>query len=138
MLTNADITIYNKKKYNGKTLYLPTQLIGVSVHGANGLSITDKGVKDNDQFYIRIPDDVDSSGVSYIDKNTYKGLSDEDASNYYTVAKGDLIVLNLVDDEITVPSELLKKYDDDVLTVMSVTDNRREGFYTSHIKVVAE
>lgn len=56
----------------------------------------------------------------------------EETDNCYTVQKGDVIVKGIIDDDITSSSQLQSKYD--VLTVLSVTDNRRDSSYTSHIR----
>lgn len=136
MLTNTNITIFHALKSNKQTKYIATQLFNVSCRGLNQNVYNDKNVTAEERFVIRIPYPT-KSYREYIDKNTYNSLGDCEKEKYFTVAKGDYIVQGLVDDEITAPSELIKKYDE-VLKVVSVTDNIWLSAYTAHIKVIAK
>lgn len=133
MLANANITVYNRKKVNRSDIWIRTNLIGVNCHGEAEVVVGDKDLKAADKYIIRIPNSV-TCNKSYVDSRTFKNLSTEEPDNYYTFQKGDLIVKGLVEDDITSHSQLSEKYD--VLTVLSVTENRRDGSYTSHIKLV--
>lgn len=133
MLTNANITVYNKKKINRNDVWLRTHLLGVNYHGEAELTVSDKDLKATDKYIIRIPYDV-TSDKTFVDNRTFKALSLEELDNCYTLQKGDIIVKGLIEDDITSHFQLQDKYD--ALTVLSVTDNRRGTSYTSHIKVV--
>lgn len=133
MLANANITIYNRKKINRSDVWLRTNLIGVNLHGEAELIVGDKDLTAADKYIIRIPNSVECD-KTFVDNRTFKALSVEETDNCYTVQKGDVIVKGLIEDEITSPSQLQEKYD--LLTVLSVTDNRRGSSYTSHIKLV--
>lgn len=133
MLTNANVTIYNRKKINRSDVWVRTNIMGVNLHGEAELIVGDKDLKAADKYIIRIPDSA-VCDKTFVDNRTFKALSVEETDNCYTVQKGDMIVKGIVDDEITSPSQLQDKYD--VLTVLSVTDNRRGTSYTSHIKLV--
>lgn len=133
MLANANITIYNRKKINRSDVWLRTNLIGVNLHGEAELIVGDKNLKAADKYIIRIPDSVECD-KTFVDNRTFKALSVEETDNCYTVQKGDVIVKGIIDDDITSSSQLQSKYD--VLTVLSVTDNRRDSSYTSHIRLV--
>lgn len=133
MLTNANITIYNRKKINRSEVWVRNNLLGVNFHGEAEVIVGDKDLKAADKYIIRIPDSV-VSDKKFVDNRTYKALAAEELYNYYTIQKGDIIVKGLVKEDITSPSQLSDKHD--VLTVLSVTDNRRGSAYTSHIKVL--
>lgn len=133
MLTNANITVYNKKKVNRSEMWFRVHLLGINFHGEAELIVSDKDLKAADKYVIRIPDSV-TSDKKFVDNRTFKALSAEEIDNCFTLQKGDIVVKDLVEDDITSPSQLSDKYD--VLTVLSVTDNRRESSYTSHIKLV--
>lgn len=133
MLTNANITVYNKKKVNRSETWFRTYLLGVNFHGEAELAVGDKDLKAADKYVIRVPDSV-TSDKKFVDNRTFKALSAEEIDNCFTFQKGDIIIRGFVEDDITSPSQLQEEYD--VLTVLSVTDNRRESTYTSHIKLV--
>lgn len=136
MLTNTNITIFHALKSNKQTKYIATPLFNVSCRGSNQNVYNDKNVTAEESFVVRIPYPT-KTYREYIDKNTYKSLADCEKEKYFTIAKGDYIVQGLVDDEITAPSELVKKYDE-VLKVVSVTVNILLSAYTAHIKVIAK
>lgn len=133
MLTNANITIYNRKKINRSDVWVRTNITGVNLHGEAELIVGDKDLKAADKYIVRIPDSV-VCDKTFVDSRTFKALSMDETDNCYTLQKGDVIVKGIIDDEITSPSQLQDRYD--VLTILSITDNRRESSYTSHIKVV--
>ena len=102
MLTNADITIYHES-YNPETRlkeWEPTQYPGVNWYGKQAVSVADNGLNTADSYIVRIPTDKP-----------------------VTVATGDLVVKGLVTEQITSPSQLVKKYE--CFTVTAVRDNRR-------------
>ena len=119
MITNADLTIYNKRGVNKKTartIYLKTQIRGVNFY------VFDQGLKSADLYQIRIPLSADTQGKQYIDADLYKKLSDEEAVHYWTINNGDLFGKGLLED-FEKESEFLKQqYTGKVL---SFSDNRR-------------
>ena len=58
MLTNANITVYNRKKINRSEIWIRANLIGVNCHGEAELTVGDKELKAADKYIIRIPYDV--------------------------------------------------------------------------------
>lgn len=137
MLTNANVTIYNAKRVDGETVYLRTQIRGVNVAGIDAITLAGKSTEDDGRYTIRIPRLADTGNKQYVDPATYKCLPDSDLDNYWTLAKGDMIVKGLVDDDIASPGALTRLYGDRALKVMGVVDNRRLSDEVSHLRVDA-
>lgn len=98
MITNAAITIFNGRTDKGerRTKYFPTVIRGVSYQEAKGATIASNGVwGENVNFKIRIP--LVGSAVQdkrlYMPCLEYARLEDTEAAAYWTIKKGDLIVL---------------------------------------------
>ena len=125
MITNADLTIYNKRGVNKKTartIYLKTQIRGVNFYTKQVTNVFDQGLKSADLYQIRIPLSADTQGKQYIDADLYKKLSDEEAVHYWTINNGDLFGKGFLED-FEKESEFLKQqYTGKVL---SFSDNRR-------------
>lgn len=125
MMTNADLTIYNKRGVNKKTartVYLKTHIRGVSFYKKQVTNVSDQGLKSADLYQIRIPLSADTQGKQYIDADKYRELSAEEAEKYWTINNGDLFGKGLLDD-FEKESEFLKQqYTGKIL---SFSDNRR-------------
>ena len=108
MITNADLTIYNKRGVNKKTartIYLKTQIRGVNFYTKQVTNVFDQGLKSADLYQIRIPLSADTEAV-----------------HYWTINNGDLFGKGLLED-FEKESEFLKQqYTGKVL---SFSDNRR-------------
>ena len=125
MITNADLTIYNKRgvdKETARPIYFRTQITGVNFYTKQEVQTTDKGLVSADLYQIRIPEDADTQEKQYIDADAYAKL--EEAEGYWTINNGDLFGRGLLDD-FEKESEFLKRqYTGKVL---SFSDNRRGG-----------
>lgn len=120
MITNADMTLYNKVDSADGPLYYRTHLYGVnwqdvkkSVSGSNGLVTEDRSE-------IFVPAEIDTE-KSYVKPVAYKAA---DKTAAYTFAKGDVIVRGIVNFEITSAKDsnlkVLQNSFDDVMTITSV------------------
>lgn len=128
MITNADLTIFNKRridKATGHPVYFRTQIKGVSFYTDQKVRITEEaGVISKDMYKVRIPETADTEGKQYIDAEAYKTLTDEKAAGYWTIDNDDLFGKGLLSD-FEKESEFLKRqYTGKVL---SFSDNRRGG-----------
>ncbi len=129
MLTNADLTIFNKRRVDKTTarpVYFCTQIKGVNFYTDQKVRVNEKGdVVSADIYKIRIPEDADTGGKQYVDADTYKRMPDEEALKYWTIDNDDLFGKGLFD-EFEKESEFLKhQYTG---KVQSFSDNRRGGF----------
>lgn len=134
-LANDTITVYNSYTDNIKKYkhYIPTVIRGVHWYGTVKAQPTNSGLVSASEYTIRVPEDADF-GATYVSPKTYEKL--EDKTGYFTFAKGDTIVHGEIVVPDARPSELQEKYDD-VVTIISVTDNMTSP-NASHYKVVCK
>jgi hypothetical protein len=122
MITNADITLYNK--YYDRTLghdaYLRSYIFNVNWQGARAVTVNDKGLitADFTEVFIYPP--------TWGDKNYMKPkewAKSEEKELFFTLNAGDIIVKGIIDYAIAAAStkELINSFDD-VLTIVSVVD----------------
>lgn len=129
MITNADITIFNKRgvdKATARPVYFPTQIKGVNFYTDQKVQVNvkDGGITSADMYKIRIPEDADTEGKQYIDADLYKKLSDEEAKGYWTINNDDLFGKGLLPLFEKEADFLKQQYTGKVL---SFSDNRRGG-----------
>ena len=122
-LCNDTITVVNAA-YDHTTdldVYSATQLDGCSWFLRDNAAVERSGLKNASTVVVRIPADNPKAGC-YVDPKTYAGLSDK--SGHWTLQAGDVIVKAAVTSLDLRPAALTAAYSD-VITVLSVTDNRR-------------
>lgn len=98
MITNVDaVTVFNGRtdRETRRKKFLPTVIRGVSYAEAKGVAVADNGVWSNDiQYKIRIPLSADvEEQRGYISALKYAKLDEEEAKQYWTINKGDLIMV---------------------------------------------
>ncbi len=126
MITNADITIFNKRrtdKDTGRPVYFRTWIRGVSFYTDQKVKVTEEaGVISKDVYKIRSPGNADMEGKRYIDAEKYKQLTDEEAKRYWTIDNDDLFGRGLHPDFEKEAVFLKCQYTG---KVVSFSDNRR-------------
>lgn len=139
MMTNADITVYNRQfdKAQDKYIYLRTYLKGVNWQDSKGIRIAESGVVSDDRTRIFIPLDVDAEDKQYKKPKTYKRMDDK--SLFYTLDNEDIVVKGIIDFDLTGNpgenvSSLQAKYDD-VMVITKVRDNRRGSRTIQHFEL---
>jgi len=132
-LCNETITLFTAKLNPGTGTedYYPTVIRGVSWYCEIASSVDSSGLRTANKFIIRIPEDADFSGKTYVDPVTYANGSSETA---FTLKSGDILVKGVVGENDLRPADLRRKYSE-VVTVLGVTDNRK-GQHARHWKVV--
>lgn len=125
MITNADITIFNKRYVREERTekFVATQIKGVSFYSRKGTSSGNQDRNPKDAYTIRIPDTADTSGKAYAEQMEYSCMDDEIFPGYWTIQRGDIIVRGLSELEEATETELKQSYPD-VITVTNFTDNR--------------
>lgn len=120
MITNADITIYNRHydKETGYDTYRRTVIRGVWFFVDNKVQITEKGVLAADLYKVRIPAMVDTDGAAYVPPCEYTG-----AERTWTLQADDYVCRGIRELEIEKPAEL-KKEAGQVFKITSWSDNR--------------
>lgn len=139
MMTNADITVYNRQfdKVQDKYIYLRTYLKGVNWQDSKGIRIAESGVVSDDRTRIFIPLDVDAEDKQYKKPKTYKRMDDK--SLFYTLDNEDIVVKGIIDFDLTGNpgenvSSLQAKYDD-VMVITKVIDNRYGSRTIQHFEL---
>lgn len=109
MVTNADITIYNRKLDPETRTYVWLRTIISSVwwHTEQKVQITDNGLQSADIHKIRIPKKTFPDG--YLPPEEYARIPLIWAEKHWTVENGDLFVKGIVTDGITKESDLQNK-----------------------------
>lgn len=109
MLTNADMTIYNRKANptTKKMEYVRTVIKGVWWHTklevSTALSGMGGGLKSADVLTARIPMD---GRAGYLPPDEYAALTWGDHTGKWTVENGDIVVKGEISTDITRPAEL--------------------------------
>lgn len=136
MFTNhSQITVFTSKKVGRETLWIKTFLEDVNFHGSDLLLVGDKEVTPSDEYIIRIPNSVLQKN-HYVDNRTWKSLPLEEASDFFTLQKGDYAVKGFVDDDIFSSADIVKNYD--AMQILSVTENLNASEFSKHVKVVVK
>lgn len=124
MITNADITIYNKK-YDPETrqdTWHRTVLKGVHFYCEHKVSLLATGLVNADLYKIRIPADV-SAGKTYVPWTEFQAA--EDVSRLWTIQKGDYLVRGERPEAERLQE--LQKSGIDICKITAWSDNRRGG-----------
>lgn len=136
-MRNADktITMYNyfTDVETGYDTCKRLQIDGVSTFVQTQVNVSKEGLAAASVYTIRIPET--SVFAQYVTPKQFLELSDK--TGYFTLSKGDKIVLGVAEEETATAAYLENKYgNDQVMTITGVTDNldKREP----HWKVVGE
>jgi len=119
MITNADMTIYNRvpdPAAKGGFAYHRAVVKGIHWFTDHKVSLGESGLKSADVYKIRIPGE---SCAGYLPLAEFQALADK--GGHWTVAKGDYFVRGEMGAEIEKPADL-SPYDP--ARVMSWSDNR--------------
>lgn len=125
MITNADITIFNKW-YNANTRldeWHRTQISGVSWYGGQTVTVGDKGLMTADTYTVRIPLSSAPGGAEFVRQEVYATKSKDVLADFWTLQNGDYIALGLINTDITQPKEMTGER----FVITSWSDNRRGG-----------
>lgn len=134
MITNADITIYNKYiDNNTRTVkYKKTYLYGVNWQEKQAINIGDKSTNKAysiDIVTVYIPFTVSSLKV-YIEPTKYYKLSEEEKNNYFTINNEDIIARGIIDKDIMKISDL-----DNGVLIDSIITNDNGSYFMKHWQV---
>ena len=119
------VTVYNARvdPATRTEVYAPTVLRGLSWRCETAAKVADGGLKAANVFALRIPEDVDMGGKTYVDPADYRRAQDVDG--LWTLGKGDVIVKGEASENGQTPARLRALFGGErVMTVLGVTDNR--------------
>lgn len=146
MITNVDaVTVFNGRidKATRRKIYIPTLIRGVSYVEGKGSKVADNGVwSDEVQYKIRVPlIAVIQDNREYMRDLNYAKLNNEEAAKYWTIQKGDLVILSeyagnsplLYEDELTAYA---KEQGFDLIHVTEYADDTSGGsLYIRHWRI---
>lgn len=139
MVTNADITLYNKvyDRDAGANRYYRTVLKGVNWQDTTAIQAAEKGIVSADVAEIYIPFEVETEKQFRKPKNF---VQETEKAGLFTVEAGDLVVRGIVENELASAKdeEWLKNAYDDVRTIAVVETNDNGSPDLQHWKVTAE
>jgi hypothetical protein len=130
-----EITLYNyfMDAETGYDTSRRVHISGVSTFVQTQVNVSKDGLASADVYTIRIPDE--SVKERYVTPREYKNLKDK--SGFFTLAKGDKVVLGYAKEEEATPAYLESTYGNEmVMTITGVTDNRNKR--APHWKVTGE
>ena len=136
MLTNADITIFNKW-YNRETRldeWKRTQIRGVNWYGGQKVTVTDNGLQSADAYTVRIPAASAPQGKKFVLPEDFKAAAGNALAGLWTLQSGDLVVRELIADDIAKAADVTGKYSQ-CFTVTGWRDNRRGSPAVQHWRI---
>lgn len=142
MLTNADITLFNRYYDNdsGEYKYARTFLREVNWQDSQAINISQSaGVKSTNHTRVFIPLKVDSEEKTYLKPKTFKR---SDKVTNYTLDNADIVVKGIVDFDMNDAHSggfkaLLRDFDD-VMKITKVVDNRYGSKLVQHFELEVE
>ncbi len=146
MITNMDtVTVFNGRteKATRRKIYIPTVIWGVSYVEGKGSKVADNGVWSDDvQYKIRIPlTAVVQNNRVYMRDLNYAKMENDEAAEYWTIQKSDLVILGeytgekriLYEDELTAYA---KEQGGDLIHVTEYADDTSgSSLYTKHWRI---
>ena len=113
--------------------YIPTVINGVSWYSRIRSGVGERGLNAANEFVIRIPEDADFGGKTYVDPVAYREAAA--VAGVFTLANDDIVVKGTVAGEVS--PGILHENNVECFTILGVTDNRRAP-NAPHFKVVGE
>ncbi|MEF9991334.1 MAG: DUF6751 family protein [Peptostreptococcaceae bacterium] len=141
----ADMTLFNSI-YNPeteRTEYVTTYLYDIDWQGEQAITVGDKGLLSADKITCFIPFTVKTeANKKYKSPGEFRQLTTKEATNFYTFKKGDFIVQDLIDFELS-SYEKGNQFKDlerfyTVGTIVSVITNDFGSDYLRHWEVGAK
>lgn len=142
MLTNTDITLYNKffDKADKCIKYKRSYLKGVNYRVRDSVSVSGKGVSAKNEVVIYIPFSIYAGEKKYLKPKKYEVLDELEKENYFTLNNGDIVVNGIIDFELTGEKtnnfKTLNEIYDDVSVISTVITYDCGSDYMKHWKVV--
>lgn len=142
MLTNADITLFNRyyDADSDEYKYARTFLRGVNWQDSQAIDISQSaGVKSTNHTRVFIPLKVDSEEKTYLKPKTFKR---SDKVTNYTLDNADIVVKGIVDFDMNDANsggfKALMRDFDDVMKITKVADNRYGSKLVQHFELEVE
>lgn len=139
MITNADVTIYNKvyDRDSGSSKYCRTVLKGVNWQDTTAVQPVESGIVTADISKIYIPFQTETEKQFRKPRNF---LAENEKDRVFTIAPGDIIIKGIVSAEIETKKdeERLQNSVDNFRVIASVDTNDNGSSFMQHWAVIAE
>ena len=125
MITNAAITIYNRRRSGRNSVLIPTVISEASwFYGRR--AARGQFIDNEDSYQVRIPYDADTSGKTYVNPAQYASMTDEEAAGYWTIQIDDIVLKGEHTTEVN-DDRALRELTDDLFVVNTFADNTIRG-----------
>lgn len=125
MITNAAITIYNRRRKGRESVLIPTVISEASwFYGRR--AVRGQFIDSDDSYQVRIPYGADTSGKTYVNPAQYAEMADEEAAGYWTIQIDDIVLKGEYSSQVTDEREL-RELTDDLFVVNTFADNTIRG-----------
>lgn len=125
MITNAAITIYNRRRSGRESKLIPTVISEASwFYGRR--AVRGQFIDSDDSYQVRIPYGADTSGKTYVNPAQYAAMADEEAAGYWTIQIDDIVLKGEYSSQVTDEREL-RELTDDLFVVNTFADNTIRG-----------
>lgn len=125
MITNAAITIYNRKRKGRESVLLPTVIKDASwFYGRR--AARGQFIDNEDSYQVRIPYGADTSGKTYISAKGYAALTEQEAAGYWTIQIDDFVLMGEYTTAMSDERDI-KALTDDQFVVNNFADNTIRG-----------
>ena len=138
------VTVFNGRtdKKERRKMFVPTVVRGVSYVESKGSAVADNGVWSADvQYKRRVPVSAAvQANRAYLPEQRYAGLETEDALGYWTISRGDYVILGEHAMEDVMYEDRLQAYARekclDLIRITEYADNTFGGSpYTRHWRI---
>lgn len=125
MITNAAITIYNRRRSGRNSVLIPTVISEASwFYGRR--AARGQFIDNEDSYQVRIPYGADTSGKTYVNPAQYASMTDEEAAGYWTIQIDDIVLKGEYSSQVTDEREL-RELTGDLFVVNTFADNTIRG-----------
>lgn len=125
MITNAAITIYNRRRSGRNSVLIPTVISEASwFYGRK--AARGQFIDNEDSYQVRIPYGADTSGKTYVNPAQYAVMTDEEAEGYWTIQIDDIVLKGEYTSEVN-DDRTLRDLTDDLFVVNTFADNTIRG-----------
>ena len=125
MITNAAITIYNRRRSGRNSVLIPTVISEASwFYGRR--AARGQFIDNEDSYQVRIPYGADTSGKTYVNPAQYASMTDEEAAGYWTIQIDDIVLKGEYTSEVN-DDRALRELTDDLFVVNTFADNTIRG-----------
>lgn len=125
MITNAAITIYNRRRSGRNSVLIPTVISEASwFYGRR--AARGQFIDNEDSYQVRIPYGADTSGKTFVNPAQYASMTDEEAAGYWTIQIDDIVLKGEYTSEVN-DDRALRELTDDLFVVNTFADNTIRG-----------